>query len=148
MIPFYAAYDKDPEGRKKGMLSDHPQLTCITPTALLGSWVLQPIEDVTSLGTDFEMHANWQGYGEVPAVKDFIARKVRTIALSKVQGTHWSAFKCQEHLGNHPEAVVRQATINLNSHVGKSLEDSLSELYRVDLAEACVTQEVSVQGFL
>jgi hypothetical protein len=51
----------------------------ITPTALLGSWVLQLIEDMMSLGTDFEMHANWQGYVEVPAAKDFIARKVHTI---------------------------------------------------------------------
>ncbi len=89
---------------------------------LLGSWVLQPIEDMTSLGTDFEMHANWQGYNEVPAAKDLVARKVRTIALSKVQGTHWNVIKCQERLGNCPEAVVRQATINLNSQVWKSLE--------------------------
>jgi hypothetical protein len=36
----------------------------VTPTALLGSWVLQPIEDMTSLGTDFETHAKWQGYVE------------------------------------------------------------------------------------
>jgi hypothetical protein len=68
-----------------------------------------------SLGTDFETHANWQGYVEVPTAKDFVARKVHTITLRKVKGTHWNAIKCQERLGNHPEAVVRQATINLNS---------------------------------
>jgi hypothetical protein len=62
-----------------------------------------------SLGTDFEMHAMWQGYVEEPAAKDFVARKVHTIELNKVQGTHWNANKCQEHLGNHPEAVVRQS---------------------------------------
>jgi hypothetical protein len=38
---------------------------------------------MTSLGTDFEMHAIWQGYVEDPAAKDFEARKARTITLSK-----------------------------------------------------------------
>jgi hypothetical protein len=82
---------------------------------LLGSWVLQPIKDVTSLGTDFEKHAKRQGSVEEPTAKDFVVGKVRTIALSEVQGTHWNAIKCQEHLGNPPEAVVRQATISLYS---------------------------------
>jgi hypothetical protein len=94
-----------------------------------------------SLGTDFKMHAYWQGYVKVPPAKDFVARKVRTIALSKVQGTHWNVIKCQERLGNCPEDVVRQATINLNSQVWKSLEDSLPKLYCVDLVEAYVTGE-------
>jgi hypothetical protein len=40
-----------------------------------------------SLGTDFEMHAIWQGYIKDPAAKDFIVRKTRTIAMSKAQGT-------------------------------------------------------------
>jgi hypothetical protein len=70
---------------------------------------------MTSLGTDFEMHANWQGFVEVPAAKDFVARKVQTIALSEVQGTHWNIIKFQERLGNCPETVVRQATIKLDS---------------------------------
>ncbi len=122
-------------------LRDQPQLTHVTPTNLLGSWVLQPIEDMTSLETDFEMHAQWQGYVEEPTVKDFVVRKVRTIALIEVHGTHWNAIKCQERLGNCPEAVVRQATINLNSHVWKSLEDPFPELNCVDLAEAYVMQE-------
>jgi hypothetical protein len=89
-----------------------------------------------SLGTDFETHAKWQGSIEEPAAKNFVARKVCTISLNEVQGTHWNAIKCQECLGNHPEAFVRQATINLNSRVWKSLEDSLPKLYCVDLAEA------------
>ncbi len=70
-------------------------LTLVTSTAFLGSWVLEPIEDMTSLGTDFEMHNNWQGYVEAPPAKDFVPRKVHTIALSKVQGTHWNAIKCK-----------------------------------------------------
>jgi hypothetical protein len=94
---------------------------------------------MTSLRTDFETHANWQGVVEVPAAKDFVAREVRTIELSKMQGTHWNAIKCKERLGNCPEAVVRQATINLNSQLWKSLEDSLPKLYCIDLAEAYVT---------
>jgi hypothetical protein len=68
---------------------------------------------MTSLGTDFETHAKWQGSIEEPAAKDFVARKVRTIELNKVQGTHWNANKCQERLGNCPEAVVGHATISL-----------------------------------
>jgi hypothetical protein len=68
-----------------------------------------------SLGTDFERHAKWQKYVEEPAAKDFVARKVRTIAWSQVQGTHWNVIKCQERLGNHSEAVIRHATINLDS---------------------------------
>ncbi len=135
---------KNPEaqdGCKKGMLRDQPWLTRFTPTALLGSWVLQPINDMTSLGTNFKMHANWQGYVEVPAAKGFVARKVRTIALSEVQGTHWNTIKCQERSGNCPEAVIRQATINLDSWVWKFLGDSLPKLYCIDSAEAYVTQE-------
>ncbi len=130
---------KDQDGHKKWMLSNQPQLERITSTVLLNSWVQKPIEDMTSLGTDFEMHAYWQGYVEVPAAKDFVAKKIHTIELSKVQGTHWNGFKYKEHLGNYPEAVVRQATINLNSQVWKFLEDSLPKLYCIDLAEAYFT---------
>ena len=89
----------------------------VTPTALLGSWVLQPIEGMMSLGTDFKKRAKWQGSDEESAAKDFVVRKVRTIKLNKVHGTSWNAIKCKEHLRSCPEAVVRQATINLNSQV-------------------------------
>jgi hypothetical protein len=58
-----------------------------------------------------------------------------------VQGTSWNAIKCKEHLRSCPEAVVRQATINLYSRVWKSLGNSFPELYCVDLAEAYVMQE-------
>jgi hypothetical protein len=132
---------EDQDGRKKGMLSNQPQIMRITPTLLLGNWVLQPIEDMMSLGTDFETHANWQGSLKEPAAKDLVARKACTIALSKAQGTHWNGNKCKERLGNHLEAVVRQTTINLDSQVWKSLEDSLPKLYCVDLVEAYVMQE-------
>ena len=106
----------------------------VTLAALLGMWVLQPIKDMTSLRTDFQKHAKWQGSIEEPAAKDFVARKVRTIELNEVQGTSWNTNKCEEHLGNCPEAVVRHATINLNSRVWKSLEDSLPKLYYIDVA--------------
>jgi hypothetical protein len=124
---------RNPEGqddRKKGTLSNQPRLTRVTPTALLGSWVLQPIKGMTSLRTNFETHAKWQWSIEEPAAKNFVARKVCTIKLNKVQGTN----KCEEHLGSCPEAVIRQATINLDSQLGKSLGDSFPELYCVDLA--------------
>jgi hypothetical protein len=102
-----------------------------------------------SLGTDFEKRAKWQGYVKEPTVKDFVARKVRTIKLTKVQGTRWNVIKCKERLRSRPEAVIRQATINLFSQVWKSLWDSFSKLYCVDLAEAYVTQEsVSLRTYV
>ena len=71
---------KDQADCKKGMLIDQPQLTCVTPIVLLGSWVRQPIKDMTSLGTDFEMHAYLQGYAEEPAAKELLERNKHTIA--------------------------------------------------------------------
>jgi hypothetical protein len=47
----------------------------------------------------------------------------------------------QRALGKSSKAVIRQATINLDSQVWKSLGDSLPELYYVDLADAYVVQE-------
>jgi hypothetical protein len=75
---------------------------------LLCHWGQQLLEDMTSLGTDFETHAIWQGYVEDPAAKDFIARKARTIALSKAQGTQQSTlFMSLEILwGFHTQAVL------------------------------------------
>ncbi len=69
---------EDQDDRKKGTLSNQPQLTCVTPTVLLGSWVLQQIKDVMSLGTNFETHAKWQGSVEEPNAMDFVAKKVCT----------------------------------------------------------------------
>jgi hypothetical protein len=101
-----------------------------------------------SFGTDFEMHAKWQGSVEEPGTKDFVARKVHTIKLNELQGTNWNAIKCKERLGSCPEAVIRQATINPDSRLWKSLGDSLPELYCIDLAEAYVMQEnVSSRNF-
>ncbi len=85
---------EDQDDREKGTLSNQPWLTRITPTALLGSWVLQPIKDMTSLGTDFEKHAKWQGSIEEPATKDFVARKVSLL--------NWT--KCKEPTGTQTSA--------------------------------------------
>jgi hypothetical protein len=113
----------------------------VTPTALLGSWVLQPIEGMTSLGTDFKKRAKWQGSVEESAAKDFVARKVRTIQWNKVQGTICNAIKCKERLRSRPEAVIRQTTMNLDLQVWKSLGNSFPKLYCIDLAEAYVMQK-------
>jgi hypothetical protein len=93
---------------------------------------------MTSLRTDFETHAYWQGYAEEPAAaaKDFVARYTHTIASGGARETHWNRIKCKECLRNCPEAVIGHATINLDSQVWKSLEDSLPNLYCVDLAQA------------
>jgi hypothetical protein len=56
---------------------------------------------MTSLRTDFETHAIWQGYVEDPAAKDFVARKASTNALSKAQGTQQSTlFTSLKSLGD------------------------------------------------
>ncbi len=86
---------EDQDNRKKGTLSNQPQLARVTPTALLGSRVIQPIENVMTLGTDFEKDAKWQGSIEESPTKDFVIRKVGTIELNKVHGTHWNAIKCE-----------------------------------------------------
>ncbi len=63
---------------------------------------------MTSLGTDFEAHAIWQGYVEDPAAKDFVARKACTIALSKAQGTLQSTlFMSGNPMGIPYPAVLR-----------------------------------------
>jgi hypothetical protein len=103
---------------RKETLSNQPQLTHVTPTVLLGSWVLQPLEGVMSLETDFEKPAIWQRSVEEPAAKDFIARKVRTMEWNEGQGTIWNAIKCNERLRSCPAVVVRQATINLIHEFG------------------------------
>jgi hypothetical protein len=90
---------KNPEERKKGMLSDQPQLMHVTSTVLLCRWGQQLLEDMMSLGTDFEMHAIWQGYAEEPIAKDIVARKAHTIALSKARGNKWNVIKCKSRLG-------------------------------------------------
>jgi hypothetical protein len=63
---------------------------------------------MTSHRTDFEMHAIWQGYVENPAAKDFVARKARTIALSKAQGTQQSTLFTSLEIpwGFHTRAVL------------------------------------------
>jgi hypothetical protein len=70
-----------------------------------------------SLGTDFEMHAIWQGYIEDPAAKDFIARKAHTIALSKARGTRQSTLFTSLEIpwGLHTWAVLRSLA-GLMSH--------------------------------
>jgi hypothetical protein len=78
---------ENPDECKKGTLSNPPRLSRISSMALLSHWGRLLLKDMTSLGTEFETHAIWQGYVEDPAEKDLVARKARTIALSKAQGT-------------------------------------------------------------
>ncbi len=72
------------------------------------------LKDMTSFRTDFEMHAIWQEYVEDPAAKDFVARKVCTIPLSKVQGSCHKTSDNQHY-----------------SQVWKSLGDFIPKLYCV-----------------
>jgi hypothetical protein len=99
---------ENPEKCKKGMLSNQPRLLHVTYMALLSRWGRQSLEDMTSLGTDFETHAIWQGYVEDPAAKDFVARKACTIALSKARGIQQSTFFTSLEIswGFHTRAVL------------------------------------------
>jgi hypothetical protein len=71
---------------------------------------------VTHLLEDGDLDA---GHHKVkaPTAKKFVARMTRTITSSKVGGSHWNMIKCKERCGNPPEAVIGQATINLDSRV-------------------------------
>ncbi len=64
---------------------------------------------MTSVGTNFEMHAIWQGYIEDPAAKDFVARKARTLALSEARGTQQSTLFTSLKIpwGFHTRALLR-----------------------------------------
>ncbi len=64
---------------------------------------------MTSLGTDFETHAIWQGYIEDPAAKDFVARKARTIALIEARETQQSTLFTSLEIpwGFHTRVVLR-----------------------------------------
>ncbi len=80
--------------------------------------------------------------------KGFCSKEGSHYQIEQRQGADWNTISCKEHLGSCPEAVVRQATINLDSLFWKSFGDSLPELYCVDLAKAYVTQEnVSWRNF-
>jgi hypothetical protein len=57
----------------------------------------------------------------------------------KALGSYWDRIKCKKLFGNPVGAVERQASINPDSQIWKSLEDSLPKLYCADLAEAYVT---------
>ncbi len=107
----------DPEKCEKGTMSDQPQLSSVMSTALLCRWGRKLLEDMMSFGTDFEMHAIWQGYIEDPTVKDFVARKARTIALSKAQGTQQSTLFTSLEIpwGFHTQAVLHSLA-RLMSH--------------------------------
>jgi hypothetical protein len=102
-------YAHDLEKREKGTLSDQPRLSRIASMVRLCRWRQQSLKDMTSLGTDFEMHAIWQGYFEEPAAKDFVARKAHTITLSKVQGAQQSTLFTSLEIpwGFHTQAVLR-----------------------------------------
>jgi hypothetical protein len=118
-------YTHDPEKCKNGMLSDQPRLSFVTFTALLCHREQQSLKDMTSFGTDFEMHSIWQGYVEDLTAKDFVARKARTIALCKAQGTRQSTLFMSLEI---PWGFLTQAVL-------RSLAGLLS------------CEKVSVQGF-
>ncbi len=97
-----------PKDVRKGCKVISPWLSPVTSMVLLCRWGQQSLKDMISLGTDFEMHAIWQGYVENPVVKDFVARKACTIALSQARGTQQSTLFTSLDIpwGFHTQAVL------------------------------------------
>jgi hypothetical protein len=92
------------------MLSNQPQLSRVTSTALLSRWGRQLLKDMTSLGTDFETHAIWQGYVEDPLSWD-----CRMLAC-RPEGQNDRHILCRRHVGQH----VGQHVANMSKkHVGR-----------------------------
>jgi hypothetical protein len=102
-------YAPDPKKCKKGMLSDQLWLLHVTSMALLCRWGWKSLKDMTSFRNDFETHAILQRYVKDPAAKDFVARKARTITLSKGQGTQQLTLFTSLEIpwGFHTQAVLR-----------------------------------------
>jgi hypothetical protein len=100
----------------------------------------RPVNEVMHLFEDRDLDAGHRMVNASVATES-VERKTHTITSGKVQGPYWNRIKCKEHFGNSPQAVIRQAAINLDSRVWKSLEDSLPEMYCADIAEAYVTHE-------
>ncbi len=96
-------------------------------SVLLG---MKSLKDMTTLGTDFETHAIWQGCVEDLAVNDFVVRKTHTIAVSKARRS------CQKTSNNQPY-----------SRVLKSLRDFIPELYCVALLGLGLTRKCQFKDF-
>jgi hypothetical protein len=71
---------------------------------------------MTSLGTDFETHAIWQGYVEDPAAKDFWSKEGPHYCLSEARGTRQSTLFTSLEIpwGFHTRAVL-QSLVGLTS---------------------------------
>ncbi len=126
---------------REGTLSNQPQLTRVTPTALLVSWVLQPIEGVTSLGTDFEKCAIWQGSVEEPAAKDFCSKEGLHYQMEQSARNHLERNQVQRAPEKLSSSCRQTSNNQPYSQVQKSLWDFFPGLYCVDLAKAYVMQE-------
>jgi hypothetical protein len=129
---------------------------------------LRPVNAVTRLFGDGDLDAD-NCKVKASAAKEFVARKkprgdcklshdqgkpqveaeamtsrahelTRTIPQGKAHRTYWTRIECKQRFGNRRGDVKRQATINPDSRIWKSLEDSLPEMYCADLAEAYNTQ--------
>ncbi len=109
------------------MLSDQPRLSRITFMALLCRWGWQSLKDMTSLGTDFEMHAIWQA-------------GVRW-------GSHCKGFCSEEGLHYCFEQSAGNPTINLIHEFGNPLGIPHPSVLR-SIAGLMSGKNMSVQGLL
>ncbi len=122
-------YAPDPENAKERcwVISpdyrvSHPRHFCAAGDAAAQRYM--------SFGNDLETHAIWQGYVEDPNAKGFVARKARTIALSKAQES------CHKTSNNQP-----------HSRVWKSLGNSIPKLYCVALQGLCHARKCQFEDF-
>ncbi len=84
----------------------------ITSKALLCHWGQQLLKDMTSLGTDFETHAIWQGLLRNPSQRTCSEEGLH-YPFEQSARNPLERDQVQIALGNRPKAVIGQATINL-----------------------------------
>ncbi len=96
---------------------------------------------MTFFRTDFEKRAMWQGSIEKPAVKVFVARKVRTNAFWQSVRNQLECKQVQRALEKASGSCLLTSNNEPFSRGQKSIHESILRLYCVDLVEAYVTQE-------
>ncbi len=85
---------EDQDDHKKGTLSNQPRLRHVTPTVLLGSWVLKPIKNMMALGLTSRHMPNGKGTLRNPLQRILLQGRS---ALS-----NWT--KCKEPTGTQTSA--------------------------------------------
>jgi hypothetical protein len=136
---------QQPWRTEKGMLSDQPQLTCVTPTVLQVGTTANQWYDVT---WDWLLDAcHMAGVCWGFRCEGFCSKEGLHYCFEQSARNPLECDQVQIKLGNIPEAVIGQATINLILKFGNPLRIPYPS-YTALLSGACVTWESWAWGFL